>query len=187
MNTRYRVSLDDCNSFFADASETLLTAAQRANWLVRYGCRNGNCNACVATLLVGAVMQKNALLQTSINTAETHEILLCLCHAQSDLRIHLASNPTPGNPDNTQRVYARVDALEISAQGFIAILELPAGRRPQVLPGQFAVLETGEHDVRGDIDIERSQSRKLVLYIASDVALTVGEYIHLRYPLGIPI
>jgi hypothetical protein len=93
----------------------------------------------------------------------------------------------PGSFDNAQRIYARVTALEVSAQGFIATLELPAGRKPQVLRGQFAVLEIGDGDVRSDIDIERSQRRELVLHIASDFMLTIGEYVHLRYPLGTPI
>ena len=187
MKTRYRISLDDGSSFFTDGNETLLAAAQRANWLIRYGCRNGNCNACAATLLAGAVIQHNMLHEAPGETGETHEILLCLCHAQSDLRIRLAHNPLPGSFDNAQRIYARVTALEVSVQGFIATLELPAGRKPQVLRGQFAVLEIGDRDVRSDIEIERSQRRELVLHIASDVMLTIGEYVHLRYPLGTPI
>lgn len=180
MSAQYRVALADGNGFYASADETLLSAAQRAHWLVRYGCRNGNCNACVATLLGGTVQQRDVIIDAS----SSPDILLCLSHAQSDLHIALASNPLPGDADNAQRLYARIAALAPSPQGYIVNVTLPAGRKPTLLHGQFALLEIAGRDVRADIDSEHSRGRELILHVAADIALTVGEYVHLRYPLG---
>jgi ferredoxin len=182
MNTQHRVSLADGNSFMADRDETLLHAAQRAHWLVRYGCRNGNCQACAATLLAGSVVQRDKIIDGST----TSEILLCLCRAQSDVQIQLSSNPQPGDVANAQRCYVRVTQIEPSLQGFRVCVALPAGRMPAVLPGQFALLEFANGDARGDIDHTASRGRELILHIAADRELTVGEYIYLRYPLGVP-
>lgn len=181
MNPLYRISVADSH-FFSGGDETLLEAAQRAHWLVRYGCRNGNCNACAATLMTGSVIQRDKI----INANDRPEILLCLCRAQSDLRLELAGHPLPGDAANAIRCYTRVTQIESCKRGCMVRLALPAGRKPVARPGQFAILEFGDREVRGEIDTTATHARELLLTVAADVALTVGEYIYLRYPLGVP-
>lgn len=181
MNSLYRISIGG-SSFFSADGETLLEAAQRAHWLVRYGCRNGNCNACAATLTTGSVLQRDKIIDAN----ECPEILLCLCRAQSDLHLELVGHPLPGDAANAIRCYTRVTQIEPCIQGFMARLALPAGRKPVALPGQFAILEFGDREARGEIDTRATHARELVLTVAADMTLTVGEYIYLRYPLGVP-
>jgi len=78
-------------NFTAQHDENLLAAAQRAHWLIRFGCRNGNCEACAATLQRGCVEQRGVRIDAS---AGPQPILLCLAHAQTDLLIAVPGDPS---------------------------------------------------------------------------------------------
>lgn len=170
------ISLPDGTSFEAQPGENLLQAAQRAHWLVRYGCRNGNCEACAATLHSGRVRQGEAIIDAA---AGAQPILLCLCSAESDLRIDLPGNPLHGSEAQARRSYARV----LEGDGAQLRFALPAGRRPPVYPGQYLLIETESGAVRADIDVNASSGRELCTCGAA-LPLRAGDYAWLRYPLG---
>ena len=110
--TEHVVQLEGGSCFGATADENLLAAAQRAHWLVRYGCRNGNCRACAATLLAGSVREGDATIAATPDSAPS--ILLCLCHAQSDLRIELPGDPLHGSSEQARRFYSRVNYARLN-------------------------------------------------------------------------
>lgn len=193
------VSLPSGACFTASDNENLLTAAQRAHWLVRYGCRNGNCEACAATLLTGSVSQAGVLIEASssinadINRAQ-QTILLCLCRAESDLQIALPGNPRHGSKEQARRYYARcnscteVKSINIETNSPIARcwqihITLPAGRLAPMYPGQYVLLEYNDKRLRAEIDTT-AKGRELYLHSASALELTAGSYVVVHCPLG---
>lgn len=179
MSASFTVSLVNGAHFSAADDENLLTAAQRSNWMVRYGCRNGNCEACAATLLQGSVLQRGMTID-----APARQIFLCLCSAQSDLQIALPSDPRAGSIDQAQRRYVRLREQIITATASTFYFALPAGRKPALLSEQFAVLETDQGLLQMPIDIDKSSARELVATLAASTRLQVGAYYYLRYPLN---
>lgn len=179
----FSVRLADGAGFSADGDDDLLSAAQRAHWLVRYGCRNGNCEACAATLLDGRVRQRDSVIAAT--AAAPAQILLCLCRAESDLTIALPGNPQHGSADQARRSYARISACREIAPGLWHWqFALPAGRRPPVYAGQYLELETAQGRVRADIDSAASQGRELHAFAAIQADSAGASHFYIRYPLG---
>jgi len=185
------VSLTSGVFFAAGADEDLLSAAQRAHWLVRYGCRNGNCEACAATLLQGRATQAGTAIDATDNP---QKILLCLCRADSDLQIELPGNPQHGSSEQARRYYARLNSSttdgadsNTNANGRIETqlhITLPAGRRVPIYAGQYVLLEHGADLLRAEIDTLSSNGRELYLRCASALTLRNDSYVTLLCPLG---
>lgn len=185
--TEHVVQLPGGTHFAADADENLLAAAQRAHWLVRYGCRNGNCQACAATLLAGCVRQGD----TSIAATDTENpsILLCLCHAQSNLRIELPGDPLHGSSEQARRYYARVNSIRYGATGSDGAatelhITLPAGRTLPVYPGQYFLLEHHGELLRAEVDTAVSAGRDLYLHCTTAQDFAADHYLTATGPLG---
>lgn len=187
MSKIFRVSLPDGAAYDAQENENLLAAAQRSHWLVRYGCRNGNCDACAAKLLEGSVrLQKNneRLIAGDIVQAPAEKILLCLCEPLSDLQIVLPSDPRPGSVDQSLRSYAQLHRQIVADNESVLYFALPAGRKPALLSDQIALIETDGGLLQGRIDHEQSRQRELVVKLIFASPLTQGAYYHVRYPLS---
>ena len=186
MSATFRVSLPDGAHFEAAADDDLLAAAQRAHWLVRYGCRNGNCEACAALLLQGSVRHRDGTLIDAATAAGTPapRILLCLCRPLTDLRIALPGDPRSGSVEQSRRVYAQLHKQDVADDASILCFLLPAGRQPAVLPGQIALIETDTGLLQASIDSATARARELVLQLTFASPLRAGAYYHVRYPLN---
>jgi ferredoxin len=179
--TEHVVQLAGGAHFSANSDEDLLTAAQRAHWLVRYGCRNGNCQACAATLLAGSVLQGDTAIAATGNSS----ILLCLCRARSDLRIELPGDPLHGSSAQARRHYARVDGVHRSENtGTELHLILPAGRILPAYPGQYFLLEYQNLSLRADVDTTCSKGRDLYLRCTAEQDFAAERYLGATGPLG---
>ena len=181
MNKIFRVSLPDGACYDAPEDENLLSAAQRAHWLVRYGCRNGNCEACAARLLEGHVQHRDGHRIEAPND----EIFLCLCQPRSDLMIDLPSDPRPGSVDQSLRSYVHLVKQTVSDIESVLYFALPAGRKPTVLADQIALIETAAGLLQGRIDHEHSHGRELIVKLIFPSPLQEGAYYHVRYPLSV--
>jgi ferredoxin len=185
--TEHVVQLAGGTHFAADGDENLLAAAQRAQWLVRYGCRNGNCQACAATLLAGCVRQGETPIVAT--TTENPSILLCLCHAQSDLRISLPGDPLHGNSEQARRYYARVNSIRYGTTGNDGAetelhITLPAGRTLPIYPGQYFLLEHHGELLRAEVDTAVSERRDLYLHCTTAQDFAADHYLTATGPLG---
>lgn len=186
MTTIFRVSLPDGAHYDAQVDESLLAAAQRAHWLVRYGCRNGNCEACAAKLLQGRVrlLQNTGQPGDGTTVEAPHKILLCLSQPLSDVEIALPGDPRPGSMDQSLRSYARLQRQTMSDNESVLCFELPAGRKPPLLADQIALIETSAGLLQGRIDHNMSQQRTLIVQLMCASPLQKGAYYHVRYPLA---
>jgi ferredoxin len=172
-------------SFSARRDENLLAAAQRAHWLIRFGCRNGNCEACAATLRQGCVEQRGLRIDAS---AAPQPILLCLAHARTDLQISLPGDPLHGSPTHARRCYAQLQQVERAGECWRLRFTLPAGKPLPVHAGQFLQIDS---DPPFDAWLEEGalDGRALTVFATPASAAPVsnlapGARVHLRYPLG---
>ena len=63
-------------------------------------------------------------------------------------------------------------------------LQLPAGRRAPIYPGQYLLIEEDDEQLlRAEIDLAQSSGRSLSLLAARPPRVD-GERVHIRYPLG---
>lgn len=187
MKKIFRVTLPNGDSYDARDDENLLLSAQRSHWLIRYGCRNGNCEACAAKLLEGRVrLLKNheQFRAGDIIEAPADTILLCLCEPLSDVQIALPNDPRPGSADQSLRSYACLHRQTLSDNDSVLYFALPAGRKPMLLADQIALIETEEGLLQGRIDHEHSQNRELIVKLIFASPLKEGAYYHVRYPLS---
>ena len=176
-----RVSLPGGENFIAQCDENLLAAAQRAHWMIRYGCRNGNCEACAATLLTGQVVQREQIIDAADGP---QSILLCLAQARSDLQIELSANHLHGSVEYARRGYAQFIAQTPLADDSWALeFELPAGRQPPLYAGQFVLVESSP-PVNAYIDVDALNGRRLTVFSSSPLQFNGGERLFLRYPVG---
>jgi ferredoxin len=181
MGDALTISLPSGESFTALPGENLLAAAQRAHWLVRYGCRNGNCAACEAQLLTGSIQLSNEIIVTA-DTPRT--ILLCQCAALSDLTLRFAFDPHPGSIAQSRQFYAQLIRITAGDSGYELEFALPAGRKPPVRDGQYASIELAATPLHLAIAVQDSAARRLILKSRAATALIVGAHYHVRYPLA---
>ena len=125
-------------SFPVDDGETLLAAALRANIVLPYGCKDGACGSCKATLSQGEVdygqYQTKAL---SDEERANGQLLLCQATARSNLtvaaRVVAADGMIP-----SRKLPCRVASIERAAADVAIIkLQLPATENFQFLAGQY--------------------------------------------------
>lgn len=125
-------------TFPVDSGETLLAAALRADIVLPYGCKDGACGSCKATLSEGEVdygqYQTKAL---SDEERKAGHLLLCQATAQSDLtvaaRVVAADGLLPA-----RKLPCRVASIEKAAADVAIVrLQLPATEKFQFLAGQY--------------------------------------------------
>ena len=135
----YQISLvPSGHHYLVDATTSLLEAALAAGFTLPYGCRNGACGSCKATVLSGEIDHGKA--QASILSADERAkgvALLCCATARSDLS--LACRELGSATDIPVRMLpCRVQKMERAADDVIILsLKLPTSERLQFLPGQY--------------------------------------------------
>ncbi len=126
------------HTFDVRPSQTVLQAAIEAGINLPYGCRNGACGSCKATLVAGKVMhddyQGSAMSDAELAAGNT---LLCCARPLEDLTIECRE--VGGLAGIKPRILpARVAKKEQLAHDVIALhLQLPASERLQFKAGQY--------------------------------------------------
>jgi len=131
----FKVKIESSEHQFAvEAGETLLDAALRQGVGLPYGCRNGACGSCVATLLSGEVEYPDG--QPEIECAPG-QVVICQAHACSDLQLKVRE--VTADADITIKTLpCRAEHLErLSHDVMQVLLKLPETERLQFLAGQY--------------------------------------------------
>jgi CDP-4-dehydro-6-deoxyglucose reductase, E3 len=151
---RVRLSKSD-RSFGVVAGEPVLEAALRAGLNLPHSCKGGNCGACRARLLEGAVAYPNGR-PLGLSQAEEADglVLLCQARARGDLLIE-TFEAVSAEEISTKRLPCRVARAELLSYDVMAVhLKLPAAERFDFKPCQY-------------IDIMLSKGRRRSFSIAS--------------------
>jgi CDP-4-dehydro-6-deoxyglucose reductase len=135
----FKITLSKQNSSFdVNDSETILEAALRQCHNLPYGCRNGACGSCKATIIEGKINYDNGLPEAlSEKENEQGTVLLCKAKAISDLVIE--SRSVESSADIKIRQFpCRVTLCEkLNGDVIRLILELPKTEAIQFMAGQY--------------------------------------------------
>jgi len=137
---RVRLAKSD-RSFSVAPGEPVLEAALRAGLNLPHSCKGGNCGACRARLLEGAVAYSNGR-PLGLSEAEEADglVLLCQARAQGDLLIETFERVS-ADEIRIKRLPCRVErAARLSHDVMALYLRLPAAERFDFKPGQYVDL-----------------------------------------------
>jgi len=133
------------HEFFVEGNDTLLEAALRAGLAMNYGCSNGNCGLCRATVQSGQVKKVRPHDYVLTEGEKQAGTLLMCCHtAVTDLVIEAHETDAPQDIP-LQQIAARVKSVE-RQRGDVAVLHLqtPRTRRLRFLAGQYVTLQADD-------------------------------------------
>src|SRR3984893_10555739 len=125
--------------------ETVLNAAFRQGVSLTHGCREGQCSACKSFLLDGDIeMERYSTFALPEYESEEGYVLLCRCHAYSDLEVELINYDEDiirlGIPIETfQTTIADIEPLTHDIKRLVLKLVDPE-RRLRVSAGQYVCL-----------------------------------------------
>lgn len=132
----FEIHLSSGRSFRATSEETLLEAALRQNIGLVYGCKNGACGACKATLKSGEVDDSG--MRGEILSAEERQngaILTCCTRAKSDLHLDAKENSQDGIKIKT--LPARIESIARIHNVALLKIRLPASENFVFKAGQY--------------------------------------------------
>ena len=141
----YKVKLNPTgHEFTVEEQETILEAAIRQNIGLPYGCRNGFCGSCVATLNSGEIDYPEGR-PPKLDEEADGACLTCQGMPASDLEltVHEMESPSEIEPRIMPCKVAQVDHL--SHDVVRILLKLPEEQRLQFMAGQYLdfILEDG--------------------------------------------
>ncbi|HHH13813.1 MAG TPA: CDP-6-deoxy-delta-3,4-glucoseen reductase [Thiolapillus brandeum] len=122
--------------FEVDEDETILDAAIRQDIGLPYGCRNGFCGACLATLVEGEVEYPDGEPDKLIDAAED-ACLPCQAVPRSDLVLEVEEIETP-EEIKPRTMPVKVVKIDHLADDVVRLwLKLPEEQRLQFMAGQY--------------------------------------------------
>ncbi len=146
---QYQITLKSTGeTFSADAEETLLDAALRQGHTLPYGCRNGGCGACIATIVSGEINYEDPESVSALEGLEDNQALICQARANSDVVIDSRELDEGLDSLPIEKMPCRLVAKEQLAHDVILLkLKTPDNKRLQFFAGQYIdfILKTGEH------------------------------------------
>lgn len=190
----YTITIQPGNhQFTAEKDENLLEAALKRGLHLPYGCRNGFCGNCKATLVSGEVAYDGDVPALQHEPEQT--VMVCQARIRSDLVIEgrvIGDNAVPQPVMLPVKVVAREqlchDVLKI-------MLKLPESKRIPFLAGQYLdiITRTGEHrsfsianaphnDELIELHIRHVDGGEYTSFIFDD--LKVNDLLRIEIPLG---
>lgn len=145
------VTLPSGRAYRAEAGESLLAAALRAEITLEHSCRTGRCSACKAKVSSGQTQALAAELGLTAEEREQGWILTCVRAATGDVTLDVADlgNVTLPVP---KTVPCRIASLDRLAPDVVKVtLRLPPAQAVSYFPGQYI-------DVIGPAGVRRSYS-----------------------------
>ncbi|MES9972361.1 MAG: CDP-6-deoxy-delta-3,4-glucoseen reductase [Candidatus Thiodiazotropha sp.] len=133
----FKVQVDPSGHVFSvETGETILDAAIRQGINLPYGCRNGFCGDCLATLTTGQVDYPNGI--PPVMADDSHgECYICQATPTTDLSIEV-KEIAQSKDIPIRTMPCKIDRIERLNEDVIRLyLKLPEGERLQFLAGQY--------------------------------------------------
>jgi CDP-4-dehydro-6-deoxyglucose reductase len=123
--------------FTVESGESILDAALHQGIGLPYGCRNGACGSCIATLIAGRIQYPDGEPDALADLDAADKIVVCQAHPQSDLVI--SSREVEAGQDITiKSLPCRAEHIKHLSHDVMQVhLKLPETERIQFLAGQY--------------------------------------------------
>ncbi|MDQ6643909.1 MAG: FAD-binding oxidoreductase [Chloroflexota bacterium] len=182
--------------------ETVLNAAFRQGVSLMHGCREGQCGACKSFLLDGDMeMQKYSTFALPESESEEGYVLLCRCHAYSDLEVELINYDEDvirlGIPiESFQTTIEAIEPLTHDIRRLVLKLSEP-GRRLKFSAGQYASISIpGSDETRAYSMANTPSTTDRLEFIIKvfpgglfsgllDGGFTLGQEVNVKGPYGV--
>lgn len=164
-------------SFPAEAGESILNAAIRADIRLPYSCRSGRCNACKCKVVSGATTALLAEKGLSEQELANGWILGCARSAETDLVLDAEDISDTVFP-SPKTLPCRIDSIERLAPDVIRVrLRLPPAAQFDFLPGQYIEV-IGPGGIRRSYSLANSDfsDKRLELHIREVVGGAMSDY-----------
>lgn len=135
----YIIELEESRKTFTiNEGETILTAAQRNNIKLAYGCKNGACRSCKAKILEGQFLQTKFISSAlSEDEIKKNIALLCCTEAKSNMKILAHELICMDGQEITKKTCKIIKINKISPDIIILEIQLPKKVIFDFLPGQY--------------------------------------------------
>ncbi len=129
------------HEFFVEGNDTVLEAALRAGLSVSYGCSNGNCGKCKATVLQGEI-QRTRHCDYVLSEAEKNARVMLMCCNTAVVDLVIEAHEAQGARDLAlQSIAARVKSVSAPGEDVRLVhLQTPRSNRLRFLAGQSVSL-----------------------------------------------
>ena len=119
-------------------NETLLQAALKQGLILPYGCKNGACGSCKATIIDGKVdYGEHNSKALSVSEQKDNKVLLCTARALTNLKLQATLISRPGMI-TPKKLPCRVESIQKKAEDIAIVkLKLPSSDRFNFLAGQY--------------------------------------------------
>jgi CDP-4-dehydro-6-deoxyglucose reductase len=134
----FQVSIETSGHRFpAEPGQTVLDAALQHGIGLPYGCRNGACGSCIATLLSVSVDYPDGTPDALLPGSPADQIVICQAVATSDIAIRVREVQAEQDI-SIKTLPCRAEHLErLSHDVMLVRLKLPESERLQFLAGQY--------------------------------------------------
>jgi len=133
----YKISTTPANhQFTVEKDETILSAGLKENLGLPYGCRNGLCGSCMATIISGEVSYPEGTPKLLIDKAGD-ACLLCKAIACSDLELNVRENKTEEIIESKVMPCRVVDIEHLAHDVIRMHLKLPDNQELKFKAGQY--------------------------------------------------
>lgn len=125
--------------FYVEQDESVLTAALRQGIELPYGCRGGNCGACMGKVVTGTVTYPDDTLPPGLSPEQetVGQALFCQAIPQGDLTIEVRELVSPKEIE-IKNLPTRVEYMEkLCHDVYLLRLKLPSTERLQFFAGQY--------------------------------------------------
>ena len=122
-------------TFIVNEDESILDAAIRQGHNLPYGCRNGECGACIAEITNGTFFYSSE--NSAYLEQESSKAFLCQARASSDIEINANMLETEAEITLKQLPCRVKSAEKLNDSVMRIILELPKTEQLEFLPGQY--------------------------------------------------
>jgi len=135
----YKVQLSEQDIFFdVEENETILEAALRQGHSLPYGCRNGVCGSCKATIISGDITYSEGTPEgLSEQDIEQGYAFLCQAKATADLSIKARTVETAADIKIRQFPCRVSNCEKLNDDVMRLVLDLPKTERLKFLAGQY--------------------------------------------------
>lgn len=149
--------------FKCNSESSILDEALKANLVLEYSCKNGQCGVCRTTLLEGKVVELQPQIALTKQQDENNQILTCCCAPLTNITIDAMDLSALHNIE-IKTFPARIKSIKKLTSNIIEVtLRLPPTAEMRFLEGQY--IDVIKDSIRRSYSIASTSTQKEVILL----------------------